>query len=62
MPDMIRHPVSFWIPAFAGMTSVTYLIAGVISKGKDAIEKTFEVPVISTQFDFTTMLKYRVDK
>jgi hypothetical protein len=30
MPDMIRHDVSFWIPAFAGMTTVTYLIAGVI--------------------------------
>ncbi len=32
MPDMIWHPVSFWIPAFAGMTTVTYLIAGVINK------------------------------
>ncbi len=30
MPGMIRHLVSFWIPAFAGMTTVTYLIAGVI--------------------------------
>ncbi len=23
MPDVIRHPVSFWIPASAGMTTVT---------------------------------------
>jgi len=22
MPDLIRHPVFFWIPAFAGMTIV----------------------------------------
>jgi hypothetical protein len=27
MPDLIRHPVSFWIPAFAGMTIVEYLTA-----------------------------------
>ena len=31
MPDLIRHPVQFWIPAFAGMTSLTYIIAGVIT-------------------------------
>jgi len=30
MPDLIRHPVPFWIPACAGMTTLTYLIAGVI--------------------------------
>ncbi len=30
MPDLIRHPVFFWIPAFAGMTALSYLIAGVI--------------------------------
>ncbi len=30
MPDLIRHPVSFWIPAFAGMTALGYLVAGVI--------------------------------
>jgi hypothetical protein len=30
MPDLIRHPVSFWIPAFAGMTTGGYLTAGVI--------------------------------
>ncbi len=35
MPDWIRHPVSFWIPASAGMTTVGYLTAGVI---------TYEVP------------------
>jgi len=30
MPDLIRHPVSSWIPAFAGMTALGYLFAGVI--------------------------------
>jgi hypothetical protein len=38
MPDLIpdkygffdRHPVPTWIPAFAGMTTLRYLIAGVI--------------------------------
>jgi len=29
MPDLIRHPVQFWIPAFAGMTALTYIVAGV---------------------------------
>jgi hypothetical protein len=32
MPDLIRHPVMPWIPAFAGMTLLVYLIAGLISK------------------------------
>jgi len=27
---LIRHPVPSWIPAFAGMTILRYLIAGVI--------------------------------
>ena len=31
MPDLIRHPVPTWIPAFAEMTILRYLIAGVIS-------------------------------
>ena len=31
MPDSIRHPVPFWIPAFAGMTTVGYLTAGVLA-------------------------------
>ena len=37
MPDLIRHPVYSWIPAFAGMTIFRYLIAGVISSiaGRD---------------------------
>jgi len=26
MPDLIRHPVPTWIPAFAGMTILRYLI------------------------------------
>jgi len=30
MPDLIRHPAPTWIPAFAGMTILRYLIAGVI--------------------------------
>jgi len=30
MPDLIRHPGQFWIPAFAGMTALTYIVAGVI--------------------------------
>ncbi len=30
MPDLIRHPVPARIPAFAGMTSLMYLVAGVI--------------------------------
>ena len=32
MPDLIRHPVPTWIPAFAGMTILRYLIAGVITR------------------------------
>jgi len=31
MPDLIRHPGQFWIPAFAGMTALTYIVAGVIT-------------------------------
>jgi phage shock protein PspC (stress-responsive transcriptional regulator) len=33
MPDLIRHPVGFIlvIPAFAGMTTLTYIVAEVIS-------------------------------
>jgi hypothetical protein len=30
MPDLIRHPVFIWIPAFAGMTILGYLTAEVI--------------------------------
>jgi hypothetical protein len=30
MPDLIRHPVFFWIPASAGMTTLGRLIAGLI--------------------------------
>jgi len=35
MPDLIRHPVFSWIPAFAGMTLFRYIIAGVIKTGSD---------------------------
>ena len=31
MLDLIRYPVQFWIPAFAGMTALTYIAAGVIT-------------------------------
>ena len=31
MPDLIRHPGQLWIPAFAGMTVLTYIVAGVIT-------------------------------
>ncbi len=30
MPDLIRHPVYSWIPAFAGMTAKGYLVARAI--------------------------------
>ena len=30
MPGLIRHPAQFRIPAFAGMTVLTYIVAGVI--------------------------------
>ena len=36
MPDLIRHPGPFWIPAFAGMTALTYIVAGVIKTFKDS--------------------------
>ena len=32
MPDLIRHPVQFWIPASAGMTVLIYIVAGVIKQ------------------------------
>jgi hypothetical protein len=34
MPDLIRHPGPFWIPAFTGMTALIYIIAGVITGAK----------------------------
>ena len=46
MPDLIRHPVHTWIPAFAGMTILRYLIAGVIISipmGNDYIGKRLKV-------------------
>ncbi len=30
MPDLIQHPLFFWIPACAEMTILRYLIAGLI--------------------------------
>jgi hypothetical protein len=32
MPESTRHPVPAWLTAFAGMTTLIYLIAGVIIK------------------------------
>jgi hypothetical protein len=34
IPDLIRHPVRFWIPTFAGMTALTYLMAFTGEYGK----------------------------
>jgi hypothetical protein len=31
MPDLIRHPVLPWIPAFAGMAGLVFIVAGVIT-------------------------------
>jgi len=39
MPDLIRHPVSFWFPAFAGMTTFGYLTAGAIAGDLCFIDK-----------------------
>ncbi len=44
MPDLIRHPVPFWIPACAGMTALTYLIAGVIVKNPSPESKALVCP------------------
>jgi len=39
MPDLIRHPAFFWIPAFAGMTIFGYLSTGAVLAGNlDLIE------------------------
>jgi hypothetical protein len=38
MPDLIRHPALFWIPAFAGMTVLAFMFARVI-KQSEAIPK-----------------------
>ncbi len=32
MPDLIRHPGKLWVPTFAGMTVLIYVIAGVIKQ------------------------------
>jgi len=37
MPDLIRHPGQFWIPASAGMTVLPYIVAGVIMRDKAPI-------------------------
>jgi len=42
MPDLIRHPGPFWIPAFAGMTALTYIVAGVIRTGNFPLSGSLE--------------------
>ena len=45
MPDLIRHPVVFWIPAFAGMTDLGYLIKEFLAallRGEDKEEVGLE--------------------
>jgi hypothetical protein len=39
MPDLIRYPVFFWIPASAGMTTLRYLTAIVISVEIDVLPR-----------------------
>gem|GEM_PF-456424 len=52
MPDLIRHPVPTWIPAFAGMTILRYLIAGVIIAGFMGKKyKTFEIYLVYIDAD-----------
>jgi hypothetical protein len=51
MPDLIRHPGLSSIPAFAGMTVLAYMVAGVISftwKGEDGMigKKTLGLMVV----------------
>ncbi len=52
MPDLIWHPVQLWIPAFAGMTTLTYIVAGVI-KNREAsyftLDKFISMRVIITR-------------
>jgi hypothetical protein len=46
MPDLIRHPVPFWIPAFAGMTVLVFIAAGVInekSRGLDFFRPFYSI-------------------
>ena len=47
MPDLIRHPVLFWIPAFAGMTDLGYLIAGVIMTNNQSKPVNHQLPIAS---------------
>jgi hypothetical protein len=52
MPDLIRHPVPTWIPAFAGMTILRYLIAGVISRKEVYILRGIGVHGLSKEIFF----------
>jgi hypothetical protein len=36
LPDLIRHPFLFWIPAIAGKTGLAFIVAGVIRKAESA--------------------------
>jgi hypothetical protein len=45
MPELIRHPVPFLIPASAGMTALTYIVAGVIIGGDPHLPySVFDIP------------------
>jgi hypothetical protein len=37
LPDLIRHPFLFWIPAFAGKTELAFIVAGVIMQKQDVV-------------------------
>jgi hypothetical protein len=38
VPDLIRHPLLSWIPAFAGKTGLVFIVAGVITGDPPDIE------------------------
>ena len=54
MPDLIRHPVYSWIPAFAGMTIGRYLIAGLI--------KGVKMDRFRQEFNFWTCCFYKKNR
>jgi hypothetical protein len=55
MPDLIQHPVQFWIPAFAGMKALTYIVAGVIASLK-GFQK------FSQNLELVYALRFRADR
>ncbi len=61
MPDLIRHPVSFWIPAFAGMTALGYLVAGVITSWHYKPQRWGD-PIVAEGSHQSTLFELRPDK